>query len=190
MRFTRSLWFAGISAALLLLLAASATSATKRPRYGGTLRVELLASSASLDPREWKSGSLSAREDEKLAALVYDRLVTLDDYGRFQPALAIEWSHDAAARNWQFKLRPGVMFSDGSLLTSADVVASLQSLLPAGLQLTATDTAISIHSPPPATLCFARCPTTRFSARALSTSPKSAPPLPTRPIRSPQSPRA
>src|SRR5208337_3087199 len=130
MRFTRSLWFAGISAALLLLLAASATSATKRPRYGGTLRVELLASSASLDPREWKSGSLSAREDEKLAALVYDRLVTLDDYGRFQPALAIEWSHDAAARNWQFKLRPGVMFSDGSLLTAAD-------------------TAISIHSPHP-----------------------------------------
>ncbi len=149
MRFTKSLWFAGISAALLLLLAAAATSATKRPRYGGTLRVELLASSASLDPREWKSGSPSAREDEKLAALVYDRLVTLDDYGRFQPALAIEWSHDAAAKNWQFKLRPGVMFSDGSPLTSADVVASLQSLLPAGLQLTATDTAISIHSAHP-----------------------------------------
>ena len=149
MRFTKSRWFAGISAALLLLLAATAASAAKRPRYGGTLRVELLTSSASLDPREWKSGSLSAREDEKLAALVYDRLVTLDDYGRFQPALAIEWSHDAAAKNWQFKLRPGVMFSDGSLLTAADVVASLQSLLPAGLQLTATEAGISIHSPHP-----------------------------------------
>ena len=123
MRFTKSLWFAGISAALLLLLAATAASATKRPRYGGTLRVEMLASSVTLDPRQWKSGSLSAREDEKLAALVYDRLVTLDDYGKFQPALAIEWSHDTAAKNWQFKLRPGVKFSDGSPLTSADVVA-------------------------------------------------------------------
>ena len=149
MRFTKSLWFAGISAALLLLLAAAATSATKRPRYGGTLRVEMFATTVSLDPREWKSGSLSAREDEKLAALVYDRLVTLDDYGRFQPALAIEWSHDAAAKNWQFKLRPGVMFSDSSLLTSTDVVTSLQSVLPAGLQLTAADTSISIHSPRP-----------------------------------------
>jgi len=109
----------------------------------------MFASSVTLDPREWKSGSLSAREDEKLAALVYDRLVTLDDYGKFQPSLAIEWSHDAAAKNWQFKLRPGVKFSDGSLLTSADVVASLQSLLPPGLQLTATDTAISLHSPHP-----------------------------------------
>lgn len=149
MRFTKSLWFAAISAALLLLLAATAASATKRPRYGGTLRVEMLASSVTLDPREWKSGAFSAREDEKLAALVYDRLVTLDDYGKFQPALAVEWSHDAAAKNWQFKLRTGVKFSDGSLLTSADVVASLQSLLPAGLQLTATDTAISVHSPHP-----------------------------------------
>jgi ABC-type transport system substrate-binding protein len=149
MSFTKSLWFAGTSAALLLLLSANAASATKRPRYGGTLRVEMFATSVSLDPREWKSGSLSAREDEKLAALVYDRLVTLDDYGKFQPALAIEWSHDAAAKNWQFKLRPGVMFSDGSPLTSADVVASLQSLLPAGLQLTATEAAISIHSPHP-----------------------------------------
>ncbi|MGB8492893.1 MAG: ABC transporter substrate-binding protein [Candidatus Acidiferrum sp.] len=149
MKFTKSLWFAAISAALLLLLAATAATATKRPRYGGTLRVELFASSVSLDPREWKSGALSAREDEKLAALVYERLVTLDDYGKFQPALAIEWSHDDAAKNWQFKLRPGVKFSDGSVLTSADVVASLQSLLPAGLQLTATDTAISIHSPHP-----------------------------------------
>jgi len=149
MRSTKSLSFAGISASLLLLLAVPAASATKRPRYGGTLRVEMFATSVSLDPREWKSGSLSAREDEKLAALVYDRLVTLDDYGKFQPALAVEWSHDAAAKNWLFKLRPGVVFSDGSPLTSADVVGSLQALLPAGLQLTATDAGISIRSPHP-----------------------------------------
>ena len=149
MKLTKSLWFAGISVALLLSFAAASAGATKRPRFGGVLRVEMFASSASLDPREWKNGSLSARENEKLAALVYDRLLTLDDYGRFQPALAMEWSHDAAAKNWQFKLRPGVKFSDGSLLASADVVSSLQPLLPAGLQLTATDTAISIHSPHP-----------------------------------------
>ena len=90
----------------------------------------MLRHQLSLDPREWKPGSLSAREDEKLAALVYDRLVTLDDYGRFQPALAIEWSHDAAAKNWQFKLRPGVKFSDGSLPHPTDVVTALQPCCP------------------------------------------------------------
>src|SRR5208282_4549955 len=116
MKFTKSLCFAAISAVLLFLLAAFPADAAKRPRYGGTLRVELLAPNFSLDPREWKSGSFSARQNEKLAALVYERLVTLDDYGRFQPALAIEWSHDAAAKNWQFKLRPNVKFSDGTPL--------------------------------------------------------------------------
>jgi len=149
MRFTKSLWFAATNAVLVFLLAATAASTARHPRYGGTLRVELFASNVSLDPREWKNGSLAAREDEKLASLVYERLVSLDDYGKFQPALAIEWSHDAPAKNWQFKLRPGVKFSDGSPLTSADVVAALQPLLPIGLQLSATDTAISIRSPHP-----------------------------------------
>ncbi len=147
MRSTKSPCSAAISAALLVLLAAASASAAKRPRYGGTLRVELLSSTFSLDPREWKPGSLSAREDEKLAGLVYDRLVTLDDYGRFQPALAIEWSHDAAAKNWQFKLRPNVKFSDGTPLAPADVVTALQSVLPATLQLTASESSISVRSP-------------------------------------------
>jgi len=149
MRFTKSLCSAAISAALLFFLASTPASAAKRPRYGGTLRVELLTSTFSLDPREWKSSSLSAREDEKLASLVYDRLVTLDDYGRFQPALAIEWSHDAAAKNWQFKLRPNVKFSDGTPLTPADVVTALQSVLPTHLQLTAAENSLSIRSPHP-----------------------------------------
>ena len=149
MKFTKSLCFAAISAVLLFLLAAFPADAAKRPRYGGTLRVELLAPNFSLDPREWKSGSFSARQNEKLAALVYERLVTLDDYGRFQPALAIEWSHDAAAKNWQFKLRPNVKFSDGTPLAPADVVTALQIVLPATLQLTASETSISIRSPHP-----------------------------------------
>jgi ABC-type transport system substrate-binding protein len=149
MRFTKSLCIAAISAALLFSLAATSASAARRPHYGGTLRVELLSSTFSLDPREWKPGSLSAREDEKLAALVYDRLVTLDDYGRFQSALAVEWSRDAAAKNWQFKLRPNVKFSDGTPLTPADVVTALQSVLTGNLQLAASENSITIRSPHP-----------------------------------------
>ncbi len=149
MRSTKSLCFAVVSAALLLSLAATSASAAKRPRYGGVLRVELFSSTFSLDPREWKPGSFSAREDEKLAALIYDRLVILDDYGRFQPALAVEWSHDASAKNWQFKLRPNVKFSDGTPLAPADVVTALQSVLPANLQLAAAENSISIRSPHP-----------------------------------------
>jgi len=120
--------------------------ATKHPKYGGTLRLELQIAKASLDPREWKPGSVAAGESEKLAALLYDRLVTLDIYGRFQPALATEWSHDATFKNWQFKLRPGVRFSDGSSLTPKDVAAALQPLLPTGIQISPTDSGILIRA--------------------------------------------
>ena len=97
MRCIKSRSFAATSAALACLFCATITRATERPRYGGVLRVELHAASISLDPRQWKPGSLAAAENEKLAALVYDRLISLDEFGRFHPALAIEWSHDASA---------------------------------------------------------------------------------------------
>ena len=101
MRFTKSRWFAAISFAVFTL--ASGMLQAAPPRYGGTLHVKLRAANVSLDPREWKPGSLGAADSEKLAGLVYDRLATLDDYGRFQPALATEWTHDATGKSWQFK---------------------------------------------------------------------------------------
>jgi hypothetical protein len=146
MRSTKSLSLAAISAAVLALLTPVRILATKHPKYGGTLHVELHVASVSLDPREWKIGSVAAAENEKLAALVYDRLVTLDDYGRFQPALATEWSHDTTSKNWQFKLRPSVKFSDGSTLTAKDVAAALEPLLPTGVQISPTENGVQIRA--------------------------------------------
>lgn len=149
MRFTKSLSLAAISASVFALLASAPMLATKHPKYGGTLRLELQIAKVSLDPREWKTGSVASAENARLAALVYDRLVTLDDYGRFQPALATEWSHDAPSKNWQFKLRPNVKFSDGSSLTAKDTVTALQSLLPPGLQISATENGITVRGTHP-----------------------------------------
>jgi len=146
MRFTKSLWPAAISAAVFAAFAGAPTLASKHPRYGGTLRVELQIPKVSLDPREWKTGSISA-ENAKLAGLVYDRLVVLDDYGRFQPALATEWSHDSNWKIWQFRIRTSVKFSDGSPLSSKEIVAALQPLLPAGLQISATDSTVQVRCP-------------------------------------------
>ena len=108
--------------------------------------MELHASSVPLDPREWKPGTMETATNEKLAALVFDRLVVLDNYGRYQPQLATEWMHDAAFKRWQFVLRAGVKFSDGFVLTAADVAAALQPLLPMGQQITATGSSIVIQS--------------------------------------------
>jgi ABC-type transport system substrate-binding protein len=107
--------------------------------------VELHALTASLDPREWRTGTTAAATNEKLVALVFDRLVTLDNYGRFQPQLATEWSHDAACKKWQFTLRSNVKFSDGTLLNAADVAAALQPLLPNGQQITASGNSVVIQ---------------------------------------------
>jgi ABC-type transport system substrate-binding protein len=99
-----------LAAASLLLGAASSLEAARRPRYGGTLRVELRAPRA-LDPAEWP--------------MAFETLVTLDESGRPQPALAISWRHDAPGRRWQFRLRPNVKFHDGSPLAAEAVAAAL-----------------------------------------------------------------
>jgi ABC-type transport system substrate-binding protein len=134
-----------------LLIAAGGARAATSPRRGGMLRVELRATSVSLDPREWKAGMLDFATEEKLGALVFDRLVMLDNYGRFQPQLAGEWSHDAAFKRWQFMLRAGVKFSDGSVLTAADVASALQQLLPATQQIQASGNSVIIQSSAPIT---------------------------------------
>jgi peptide/nickel transport system substrate-binding protein len=156
MRSIASWRIAAISALWLStpLLASSAEAGAARPHYGGTLRVELHTADVSLDPRTWRIGSLDAAADEKLAALVFERLVALDDYGRFQPVLATEWSHDASSKRWQFTLRRGVKFSDRSVLSASDVVAALQPLLPESLQISAAsaDTIVIQSSTPVADL--------------------------------------
>jgi peptide/nickel transport system substrate-binding protein len=149
MRFIESLWLARTKLVVVFMLALALlppARGSKWPRYGGTLRVEMRVTGISLDPREWKTGTIESATDEKLGALVFDRLVTLDNYGRFQPQLATEWSHDAAFRRWQFTLRSNVKFSDGTSLSAADVVAALQPLLPEGQQISAAGNSVVIQS--------------------------------------------
>jgi ABC-type transport system substrate-binding protein len=149
MRFIKLLWAARTKPLVLAMLGLAilpSAGASKWPHYSGTLRVELRASSVSLDPREWKVGSAEFATDERMGALVFDRLVALDNYGRFQPQLATEWSHDAAFKRWQFILRANAKYSDGTVLSSADVAAAIQPLLPDGQQISASGNNIVIQS--------------------------------------------
>jgi hypothetical protein len=108
--------------------------------------VELQASKISLDPRKWKDGAVEAGRDEKMAELVFERLVRIDNYGRMQPGLATEWSHAAGFKRWHFALREGVKFSDGTVLGVGDVVAALQPLLPSMQQISANGNGVVIQS--------------------------------------------
>jgi MarR-like DNA-binding transcriptional regulator SgrR of sgrS sRNA len=96
---------------LFAALALTAMART-RPHYGGTLRVEIEG-----DP--WQ------RPDGVSRRLVYDGLTQLDATGTLRPALALTWEPDSNNHRWQFRLRPGVHFHDGSWVTSSAVAASL-----------------------------------------------------------------
>ena len=96
----------------LLVLFGWTAQARTRPHYGGTLRVEIEG-----DP--WQQPNGIARR------LVYDGLTRMDARGFVVPALALDWKADSDHHRWQFHLRPGVHFSDGTPVTSVNVVASL-----------------------------------------------------------------
>jgi peptide/nickel transport system substrate-binding protein len=142
-----------IAVALPFIMAALSFGSTKRlfaatqPRYGGTLVVELHSPTLMLDPVKWKAGSLETSDGMQIAAAIFDRLITLDRYGRLQPVLATDWSHDAQWRHWQFSVRPGVQFSDGLPLTPGDVADALRELLPGKPAVTATATRVVLQFP-------------------------------------------
>jgi peptide/nickel transport system substrate-binding protein len=108
---------------MLSVLALSAAART-RPHYGGTLRVEIEG-----DP--WQRPGGLAR------SMVLDGLTVMSAGGNARPALAVEWKSEDGDHRWQFRLRPGVHFHDGTPLNSANVVASLTAICGAGCPWTA-----------------------------------------------------
>jgi hypothetical protein len=101
--------------ALISLIGLAADAhAEIRPRYGGKLTVEIHEAITLTDPGEWPP---------QLVPLVYDRLVRLDDRGQPQPALAVSWQHDRENKRWEFRLREGAKFHDGTAVTAAAVAA-------------------------------------------------------------------
>lgn len=63
----------------------------------------------------------------RLYGLFHDTLVQNGFDGTLQPMLATEWENDGL--EWRFKLREGVVFHDGSVMTADDVVYSFGRLL-------------------------------------------------------------
>lgn len=107
-----------------LLVATLAARAETRPQYGGTLHVALSAALSSLDPADAAQDDSFARRS--VTALIFDNLVSGDASGRVQPFLAESWQATNGNRRWQFRIRRGVKFHDGTPVTAQSVAASLR----------------------------------------------------------------
>ena len=69
----------------------------------------------------------STGPDYQVVRQIYDYLVELDADFNLQPALAESWE-TSDAKSWTFKLRPGVVFHDGSSFDAADVIYTFERL--------------------------------------------------------------
>ena len=116
-------WLA-VSSLFLGVLARAET----RPQYGGTLRVTTHAAPSTLDPADNRVHDSFARRS--VTSLLFDTLVTWNA-GHAQPGLAESWQSSKGNQRWQFRLRHGVKFHDGTPLTSEIVAASLRLANPA-----------------------------------------------------------
>jgi peptide/nickel transport system substrate-binding protein len=119
-------------AASSLLIAALALHAETRPQYGGTLRIAMHAAPASLDPsNNTQTDSFALRD---ITLLIFDTMVTADSNG-IHAALATSWQslpgNAPANTRWQFRMRHGVKFDDGTTLEAETVSASLRAANPA-----------------------------------------------------------
>lgn len=119
------LWFAASS----LALAGQVSTAETRPQYGGTLRIAIREEITSLDPGDSAQSDSVARRN--VFGLIFETLVTVDDRGRVHPALATRWQAEPGNQRWQFEIRRGVKFHDGSELTPEVAAAALRASNPA-----------------------------------------------------------
>jgi len=108
--------YAAIVAAVTLSASLLATASAQ----AAELRVGLAADVSSLDPHY-----LNVAPNIALSTHLFDTLVAVSPDGRLVPGLAISW-RVVDATTWEFKLRPGVKFHDGSELSAEDVLFSLE----------------------------------------------------------------
>src|SRR5437879_3371659 len=107
----------------LLRILVAGSIAWALPAHGAELRVGLAADVTSMDPH-----FLAIAPNINIAWHVFDALTHVDEDTRLIPGLAVSW-RAVDATTWEFRLRSGVRFHDGTELTAEDVVFSIERTL-------------------------------------------------------------
>jgi peptide/nickel transport system substrate-binding protein len=98
----------------------AACAALSLPAFAADLTVGLGTDVTSIDPHYH-----NLTPNSNVAAHIFGYLVQRNEKSQLEPGLATEWK-TVDPLTWEFKLRRGVKFHDGSEFTAADVVASIE----------------------------------------------------------------
>ncbi|MEZ5844935.1 MAG: ABC transporter substrate-binding protein [Hyphomicrobiaceae bacterium] len=103
-------------AALLLAASGMVGAATQ----AAELKIGLEAEPSAMDPHYH-----NLTPNNSILSHVFNRLVEQDEKQRLKPGLAVSWKA-VNDTTWEFKLRPGVKWHDGSPFTADDVVFTFE----------------------------------------------------------------
>src|SRR4029450_5460720 len=101
-------------------IAAVAAALVLAPPVGAAeLKIAVAADVTSIDPHFF-----NLFPNNNIAEHIFDKLVQMDPDSKMIPGIATSWK-TIDDTTWEFKLRKGVKFHDGSELTAEDVVFSI-----------------------------------------------------------------
>jgi peptide/nickel transport system substrate-binding protein len=106
-----------ITSTCLALVASTLFSATSADARN--IRWARSTDSLTLDPHSYNEGATHTLNHQ-----IYEPLIIRDYQGKPLPALAESWAITTEPTVWEFKLRKGVTFHDGSPFTADDVIFS------------------------------------------------------------------
>ncbi|MDG2404255.1 MAG: ABC transporter substrate-binding protein, partial [Paracoccaceae bacterium] len=87
------------------------------PLFAADLRIGVLTEVASIDPHLTEIAS-----DVQIKKTIFEALIHSGQYQGLEPELAESWSVTNDPLVWEFKLRKGVTFHDGSTFDAEDVI--------------------------------------------------------------------
>jgi oligopeptide transport system substrate-binding protein len=119
-----------IALTIVLISAMAATGALivdRAPTVSGQTEVPLRVVGSA--PLNWDPAHAGDAGSAAVLAQVFEGLTTLDSANNVRPALAESWTIASDGRSIDFKLRPGLHYSDATAIVAQDVVDSWLRLL-------------------------------------------------------------
>ncbi len=83
---------------------------------------------SGFDPQTMDPHALALLYHVRVVYQIYEPLINRDEHYRIEPALAVSWQM-LNPTTWRFKLRPNVVFHDGTPFTADDAVFSIERTL-------------------------------------------------------------